>query len=57
MNYKIVSILILLFFPLVYLNAQNSLTIGKQIWMTENLDVDHFQNGDIIREVKSKEEW
>ena len=27
--------------------------IGNQIWMTENLNVDHFRNGDPIPEVKS----
>ena len=32
-------------------------TIGNQVWMTENLNVDKFQNGDLIPEVKSKEEW
>ena len=39
------------------LQAQNSVTIGSQIWMTENLAVDHFLNGDVIPEVKSQEEW
>jgi uncharacterized protein (TIGR02145 family) len=31
--------------------------IGSQIWMSENLDVDRFQNGDQIREAKTMEEW
>ncbi len=31
--------------------------IGTQIWMTENLNVDRFRNGDLIPEVKTKEEW
>lgn len=31
--------------------------IGKQIWMVENLNIDKFQNGDIIPQAKSKEEW
>lgn len=35
----------------------NEVKIGDQIWKTENLDVDHFQNGDLIKEAKSKEEW
>lgn len=35
----------------------NSVKIGSQIWMTENLNVDHFRNGDPIPEAKSKEEW
>lgn len=31
--------------------------IGSQTWMTYNLDVTHFRNGDEIPEVKSAEEW
>jgi uncharacterized protein (TIGR02145 family) len=31
--------------------------IGPQTWMTENLNVDKFQNGDPIPEVKRKEDW
>jgi uncharacterized protein (TIGR02145 family) len=33
------------------------LSIGTQTWMTDNLSVDRFRNGDIIPEVASKEEW
>jgi uncharacterized protein (TIGR02145 family) len=35
----------------------NSVKIGEQIWMTENLDVDHYRNGDVIPEVKDPTEW
>lgn len=31
--------------------------IGNQIWMTENLNVDTFRNGDKIPQAKTKEEW
>lgn len=31
--------------------------IGEQVWMAENLNTDRFRNGDIIPEVKNKEEW
>ena len=31
--------------------------IGNQIWMTENLNVSTFLNGDAIQEVKSDQEW
>lgn len=34
-----------------------SVKIGNQIWMTENLNIDVFQNGDPIPEAKTKEEW
>ena len=35
----------------------NSVKIGEQEWMTENLNVDHFQNGDIVQEAKTDSEW
>jgi uncharacterized protein (TIGR02145 family) len=31
--------------------------IGKQIWMTKNLDVESFRNGDPIPHITSDEEW
>ena len=31
--------------------------IGNQIWMTENLGVDYFRNGDEIPRVESIDEW
>lgn len=31
--------------------------IGNQIWMSQNLNIDRFQNGDIITEAKTDEEW
>jgi uncharacterized protein (TIGR02145 family) len=32
-------------------------TIGKQVWMTKNLDVSTFRNGDKIPEANTEEEW
>jgi len=37
--------------------AQDEVTIGKQIWMVENLNVDKFRNGDPIPQAKTHEEW
>ena len=37
--------------------AQSSVQIGVQLWMTENLDVSFFQNGDKIPQAQSDEEW
>lgn len=37
--------------------AQSSVQIGAQLWMTENLDVSFFQNGDRIPQAQSDEEW
>jgi uncharacterized protein (TIGR02145 family) len=31
--------------------------IGTQKWMVENLNVDHFQNGDVIFHAKTDEQW
>ena len=38
-------------------NTYQSVIIGTQEWMSENLDVGHFRNGDIVPEVKTEEEW
>jgi uncharacterized protein (TIGR02145 family) len=32
-------------------------TIGNQVWMSENLDVEKFRNGDPIPEAKTDEQW
>jgi uncharacterized protein (TIGR02145 family) len=32
-------------------------TIGSQIWITNNLDVDHYRNGDSIPQVKDPSHW
>ena len=34
-----------------------SVKIGNQEWMTRNLDVDRFRNGDLIPYIESNEEW
>ncbi len=34
-----------------------SVKIGEQVWMTKNLDVNTFANGDLIPEAKTNEEW
>jgi len=38
-------------------NLKKEVTIGKQIWMTKNLDVTTFRNGDSIPAAKTNEEW
>ncbi len=35
----------------------NTIEIGNQVWMAENLNVDRFRNGDPIKEAKTEEEW
>lgn len=39
------------------IKTYKSITIGKQTWMKENLNVSSFRNGDPIPEAKTKEEW
>jgi uncharacterized protein (TIGR02145 family) len=34
-----------------------SVRIGNQEWMTRNLDVNRFRNGDLIPHIESNEEW
>ncbi|NJD23145.1 MAG: peptidase S41 [Melioribacter sp.] len=31
--------------------------VGNQVWMTENLNVSRFRNGDLIPEAKTDDEW
>ena len=38
-------------------NTYKTVKIGNQVWMTENLNVIHFRNGDPISEARSDEEW
>jgi uncharacterized protein (TIGR02145 family) len=35
----------------------NEVKIGTQVWMTKNLDVSKFRNGDLITEAKTEDEW
>lgn len=67
-NFKINLIAITLFFPFFNLiNAQTmkdfegndykTVTIGNQVWISENLNTTHYRNGDLIPEVKTSTEW
>jgi uncharacterized protein (TIGR02145 family) len=38
-------------------NQYNTVIIGKQEWMSQNLNTSKFRNGDTIMEAKSEEEW
>jgi uncharacterized protein (TIGR02145 family) len=49
-------ILILLLFAQASM-TQVTVTIGNQVWMTKNLNVDKFRNGDLIPHAASNEEW
>jgi uncharacterized protein (TIGR02145 family) len=49
----------LIFFLTTLAQAQKikDVKIGEQIWMSENLNVDKFRNGDPIPQAKTAEEW
>jgi uncharacterized protein (TIGR02145 family) len=38
-------------------NVYNTVTIGTQIWLTENLKVTHYRNGDPIENVTNQAQW
>jgi len=38
-------------------NVYQTVRIGGQVWMEENLNASHFRNGDLIPEAKTEEEW
>jgi uncharacterized protein (TIGR02145 family) len=54
---KIVSIISILLLGFSLITYGQTVTIGKQVWMTKNLDVSSFRNGDPITQAKSIEEW
>jgi len=37
--------------------SSDEIRIGDQIWMTKNLNIDKFRNGDIIPHAKTDKEW
>ncbi|EMY3552652.1 fibrobacter succinogenes major paralogous domain-containing protein [Flavobacterium psychrophilum] len=38
-------------------NTYNTITIGNQVWMKENLNVSKYRNGDIIPQVQDPNQW
>jgi len=40
-----------------YKDDFQSITIGNQVWMTTNLAIKNFRNGDKIPEIKSMQKW
>ena len=54
---KKVNLILILFVCLGTISFSQTVTIGNQVWMTKNLDVSKFRNGDPIPEAKTEEEW
>ena len=57
MNNNSATYLYLLFVFVVGIANSQTVTIGNQTWMTKNLDVSTFRNGDTIPEIKNGFEW
>jgi uncharacterized protein (TIGR02145 family) len=61
LNINVIGLVTLLTFifsvPTVAQSLENEIKLGEQTWMTENLNVDKFRNGDPILEAKTDEEW
>jgi uncharacterized protein (TIGR02145 family) len=54
---KIATLLFIAFVTISSFTYAQTVTIGTQVWMTKNLDVATFRNGDSIPEAKTDEEW
>lgn len=52
-----ISPYMLFFSPHAFSQEIGTVLIGAQIWTTENLEVSHFRNGEIIPEVSNFEDW
>jgi uncharacterized protein (TIGR02145 family) len=59
MNRKKLKTLLSLFIMILFtqINYAQTVTIGKQVWMAQNLNVEKFRNGDPIPKAKTEEEW
>jgi uncharacterized protein (TIGR02145 family) len=58
MKYLKFSCLTFVFVMFLHTNTiAQSVTIGTQVWMTKNLDVTKFRNGDLIPQAKTNDEW
>ena len=51
----VLSLFIVMLFAQI--NYGQTVTIGTQVWMTENLDVATYRNGDVIPEVQDPNAW
>lgn len=54
---KKVSLIFILLIVFGGISYAQTVTIGAQVWMTKNLDVSTFRNGDPIPQAKTNEEW
>jgi uncharacterized protein (TIGR02145 family) len=57
MKIKKVNLIFILLIGFSFISHAQNVTIGTQVWMTKNLDVSTFRNGDPIPQAKTEEEW
>ena len=56
-NSLLLLILLILISRCISNNVNKEVKIGEQVWMTNNLSVDKFRNGDLIYHAKTNYEW
>jgi uncharacterized protein (TIGR02145 family) len=54
---KKVSLLLIALIGFVCIAFSQTVSIGTQVWMTKNLDVSSFRNGEPIPEARTSEQW
>jgi len=54
---KIITVLILVYSNFLFSQNLSSIKIGSQVWTQQNFDKTTFRTGEIIKEIRSKEDW
>lgn len=57
LSFLMISMALFSYSNLIGQNEIKTAKVGNQVWMVENLNVDHYRNGDSIPEVKSQQQW
>lgn len=54
---RVLILLMMIALGVAKVGYSQTVTIGKQVWMTKNLNVDKFRNGEPIQQTHNAEEW
>lgn len=54
---KTIPILFFIYTNLLFSQELLSIKLGNQVWTQKNFDKDTFRSGEIIKEIRSKEDW